>query len=114
MKTNHEYAGDAGFLYLFEASTNLVNWSWLKMPPAPIAVRFVPLWALQRLHAQAKFGIAFTPACWRAITCSTWNGPENSSQSGNRQYSQRPPARVRTCCRTRGDIRPVPSAPNAA
>ena len=26
---NLSVAGDAGLLYLFEASTNLVNWSWL-------------------------------------------------------------------------------------
>ena len=26
---NLSVTGDAGLLYLFEASTNLVNWSWL-------------------------------------------------------------------------------------
>ena len=37
--------------------------------------------------------------------------PANSSQSGRRQYSHRLVARARTCCRMRGDIKPVSPTP---
>jgi len=41
---NLSVAGDSGLLYLFEASTNLVNWSWLAVRTnATGTIRFTDL-----------------------------------------------------------------------
>jgi len=70
-----------------------VSWPVSGSRPAMLG----PLYRLHRPQHRARFPRAVRPPCWRAITWST-TCLSVEAACGNRQYSQRSPARRQTSC----------------